>query len=155
MMSEETYTRRNFVKKSTKFIAAAILFPLFITRNKKAEAKNSNAKADGSLDISLDLKKKKYAALKEIGGSVYLDIKGENKPAIVHRISETEVVAFSSECTHVGCKVNLPTSDGKVICPCHGSLFDEKGKLVHGPATRDLKSFSAKLEGSTITITSG
>jgi Rieske Fe-S protein len=150
-MNEQKYTRRDFIKRSIKFIAAAVLFPFLINRNNKAEGKSSKAIADGSFNISLDLGDKKYASLKEAGGSAYVSIKGKQRPAIVHRISDNKVVAFSSKCTHMGCKVNLPIN-GEVQCPCHGSLFDDKGKLIHGPAKSDLESYSAKLKDSTITI---
>jgi Rieske Fe-S protein len=150
-MNEQKYTRRDFIKRSIKFIAAAVLFPFLINRNNKAEGKSSKAMAEGAFNIKLDLGDKKYAALKKVGGSVYVSIKGKQRPAIVHRISNKEVIAFSSKCSHLGCKVNLP-KNGEVKCPCHGSLFDDKGKLIHGPAKNDLESYSAKLKDSTITI---
>lgn len=44
--------------------------------------------------------------------------------------------AISMRCTHLGCTVDKPGESFE--CPCHGSRFDEKGKLTRGPATRDL-----------------
>ena len=44
--------------------------------------------------------------------------------------------AISLKCTHLGCTVDKPGESFE--CPCHGSRFDENGKLTRGPATRDL-----------------
>src|SRR5262245_61252942 len=42
--------------------------------------------------------------------------------------AKPEVVAFSAECPHLGCAINL-TPDGKdFLCPCHTSSFDLEGK---------------------------
>ena len=149
-MTREKYTRRNFIGRSVKLMAAAALFPFIITKNKKADAKSP--KSEEPLNVTINLEDEKYADLKKTGSSVYVQVEGESRPVIVHRISEGEIAAYSSKCTHQGCKVNLPKNDS-VRCPCHGSVFDAKGKLVSGPAREDLKKFSAELSGSTITIT--
>jgi isorenieratene synthase len=51
-----------------------------------------------------------------------------------------ENVAISLTCTHQGCTVQL-AEDGKFHCPCHGAAFDRDGKVVKGPATRNLPRF--------------
>lgn len=45
--------------------------------------------------------------------------------------------AISLACTHQGCTVQL-ADDDKFHCPCHGSVFDRQGKVLKGPATRNL-----------------
>jgi len=45
--------------------------------------------------------------------------------------------AISSVCTHLGCVVERG-DDGKFACPCHGSKFDEQGRLTGGPAPKGL-----------------
>ena len=45
--------------------------------------------------------------------------------------------AISSVCTHLGC-VAERTADGQFRCPCHGSVFDEVGKVKGGPAPKGL-----------------
>lgn len=42
------------------------------------------------------------------------------------------VGAISMICTHLGCVV-LP-DEGGFKCPCHGSKFDDSGKVLAGPA---------------------
>ena len=47
------------------------------------------------------------------------------------------VAAISLVCTHLGCIVSK-TEKG-FSCPCHGSVFDDNGKLTKGPAPRGLR----------------
>ena len=58
------------------------------------------------------------------------------------RISATQegVAAMSMVCTHLGCIVR-ETSTG-FSCPCHGSKFDQDGKVTGGPAPRPLLWFA-------------
>jgi Rieske Fe-S protein len=47
-----------------------------------------------------------------------------------------EVFALSLVCTHLGCTINV-AADG-LSCPCHGSRFDRRGRVLQGPADRPL-----------------
>ena len=51
--------------------------------------------------------------------------------------------AVSSECTHLGCNVKHTASG--FACPCHGSRFDENGRVVQGPAPRPLPWYAISL----------
>ena len=42
-------------------------------------------------------------------------------------------------CPHLGCALNWNAQERSWDCPCHGSRFDEKGKLLENPANGDLK----------------
>jgi cytochrome b6-f complex iron-sulfur subunit len=46
--------------------------------------------------------------------------------------------AILSVCTHLGCVVPWVVSSNKFCCPCHGSQYDENGKVVRGPAPLSL-----------------
>ncbi|BAY14495.1 putative phytoene dehydrogenase Rieske iron-sulfur component [Anabaenopsis circularis NIES-21] len=52
--------------------------------------------------------------------------------------------AISLTCTHQGCTVQK-AEDGKFQCPCHGAVFSADGKVVKGPAKRDLAKFKVLL----------
>ncbi len=47
--------------------------------------------------------------------------------------------ALSSICTHLGCTVNR--ANHGYHCPCHGSVFDDQGRVKSGPAPRSLPWF--------------
>jgi cytochrome b6-f complex iron-sulfur subunit len=50
----------------------------------------------------------------------------------------------SAVCTHLAC--NVAYQDGKgFACPCHGSVFDEDGRVVKGPAPRPLPRYAVGL----------
>ncbi len=48
----------------------------------------------------------------------------------------TGVKVVSAICTHLGCV--LEKAEEGFQCPCHGSFFDEEGKVLYGPAAKDL-----------------
>ena len=50
--------------------------------------------------------------------------------------------AFTAICTHAGCIVNPPATNGSILCPCHGSRFDGNGNVTNGPAQKPLQHFA-------------
>jgi len=44
--------------------------------------------------------------------------------------------AISATCTHLGCTVKRSATG--FDCPCHGSRFDENGRVIRGPAPEPL-----------------
>ena len=66
-----------------------------------------------------------------------------------------DVRAFSATCTHQGCTVD-GVADGRITCPCHGSVFDAAtGKVVQGPATTGLTAVDITVADGTVTLTGG
>jgi cytochrome b6-f complex iron-sulfur subunit len=51
---------------------------------------------------------------------------------------EIATYGISSVCTHLGCTVAWNQADDRFECPCHGSQYDNLGRVVRGPASRSL-----------------
>ncbi|MGI5970942.1 MAG: FAD-dependent oxidoreductase [Oscillospiraceae bacterium] len=49
------------------------------------------------------------------------------------------VMPVSKRCTHLGCSLKWNEAERSWDCPCHGSRFDERGKLIDNPAMRDAR----------------
>lgn len=53
----------------------------------------------------------------------------------------TNLLTFSRKrCPHMGCALKWNPDERSWDCPCHGSRFEENGKLIDDPATDDLNS---------------
>lgn len=55
-----------------------------------------------------------------------------------------KLFALSSICTHRRCYLNAEP-DHSFHCPCHGSIFDPGGHVLHGPASRDLPALTTSV----------
>lgn len=53
--------------------------------------------------------------------------------------------AFEAKCTHLGCIIKRAEGN-ELLCPCHGSRFDLRGKPVKGPAARPLKELKVSVD---------
>jgi Rieske Fe-S protein len=72
------------------------------------------------------------------------DYSGER--ALLVHLEGGQFVAYSVVCTHQGCPVLY--RDGKLVCPCHGSVFDpaRSGAAVRGPAREPLQEVEVDTE---------
>ncbi len=74
-----------------------------------------------------------------VGDSYLFRYPEKNDPAILVRLSDREVAAFSQKCTHLGCVVFYEASEQRWHCPCHEGNFDARtGAVLSGPPTRPL-----------------
>ena len=71
-------------------------------------------------------------------------------PICLYKISEDKYVASLLKCTHRGCELNV--GGGIYSCPCHGSEFSTTGKVLEGPADKNLQTFKTKSENEKIYI---
>ena len=90
----------------------------------------------------------KAPALKTAGGAAVLKIKGRQYLFI--RESEAVIRVLDAECTHHQCLLGWDVGEKRIKCPCHGSKFETNGKVVHGPALKDLKAYVARIDGERI-----
>lgn len=50
---------------------------------------------------------------------------------------------WSPRCPHMGCLLRWNGAEQTWDCPCHGSRFRRDGRLLHGPAVRDMKGYES------------
>jgi Rieske Fe-S protein len=64
---------------------------------------------------------------------------GDDDPAVLLRLDDDAVVAFSQKCTHLGCVVYFEPDEDRWHCPCHEGNFESAtGDVISGPPTRPL-----------------
>lgn len=60
----------------------------------------------------------------------------------VYKDPEGKIHAVSPNCTFEGCPLTWNPDERNWYCSCCGSKFSFDGKVLHGPATRDLPKIS-------------
>lgn len=58
---------------------------------------------------------------------------------------DTQFIAISSRCAHLGCPVRWVDAAERFICPCHGGVYDLLGRRVGGPPVRPLDRFYTRV----------
>jgi nitrite reductase/ring-hydroxylating ferredoxin subunit len=61
------------------------------------------------------------------------------KKLAIYRDSAGQLHYFSAVCPHLVCVVHWNHGEKTWDCPCHGSRFDQEGKVLNGPANKDLE----------------
>lgn len=79
-------------------------------------------------------------------------ISSEKTSAWVLKKSSSEVIAFSPQCTHLGCAFRYEEQKKTFLCPCHTSNFDLDGKVLDGPAPRALDRYQVKVDGNKLLL---
>lgn len=79
-------------------------------------------------------------------------IVSEKASAWLVRLDEHNVVAYSPQCTHLGCAYSYSPAIQEFVCPCHTSNFSLEGKVLMGPAPRPLDRFQVRLEGDKVLL---
>ncbi len=66
-----------------------------------------------------------------------------------------QVHGLSATCTHQGCTVG-PVADGRITCPCHGSVFDAAtGDVITGPASSPLPAVPVEVRDGAVYLAGG
>lgn len=152
-MWKERMNRRGFLSGILRSGLLAV-FGLPLLARAQGDPPLPNVDAPQPNTLSLDLELPEYAALKTPGGAVYVEHKKGEKPLIVWRQSEDSLKAFSSRCTHKGCKLDLPAAD-QMLCPCHKAVFNAGGEPTAGPAKDRLPEYPAELTENAVVIQLG
>lgn len=65
-------------------------------------------------------------------------VEWDGKKAGVYKEEGGDTHVVSVRCPHMGCQLEWDPDEKRWECPCHGSRFDCRGKLLDGPAQTDL-----------------
>jgi len=72
--------------------------------------------------------------------------------AWLRRVSDDKFIAFSVNCTHLGCPVRWLQSAGLFMCPCHGGVFYANGTVASGPPPKPLAQYPVRVQGGEVQI---
>ncbi|MCA1727707.1 MAG: universal stress protein, partial [Actinobacteria bacterium] len=71
----------------------------------------------------------------------------DGKKVAAYRDEAGSMVTLSPKCKHLGCTVGWNDGAKTWDCPCHGSRYDARGKVIGGPAERDLDEIEIPARG--------
>jgi ubiquinol-cytochrome c reductase iron-sulfur subunit len=142
--------RRDFLGAATTVVAGigvcGAVWPLVSSMNPTADIKS---KATTEIDISR-IKPGEISTVAWQGKPVFIVHRTPEQVAAVQaspggkdpqpdelRVQNPEWLVVVGICTHLGCVPN-PGGEGWV-CPCHGSRYDFSGRILQGPAPRNLE----------------
>lgn len=74
--------------------------------------------------------------------------------AWVRRNSQTEFIAFSANCTHLGCPVRWEAGAQLFMCPCHGGVYYKDGTVAAGPPPKRLTEYKVRIYKDQVQILS-
>jgi len=75
----------------------------------------------------------------------------------LRRVTESEFIAFSVNCTHLGCPVRWLADADLFMCPCHGGVYYQDGTVAAGPPPKpliryDVRTVNGQVEIKTMSI---
>lgn len=142
--------RRDFLEKGTTVFAAAgvaaACWPFIASMN---PSRDVEAKAIATVDLS-GLAAGKVETVEWQGKPVFVFHRTDEQIEDMHstqtrldpqaddkRVIKPEYLVVVGVCTHLGCIPNRNGAKGW-LCPCHGSLYDNSGRVIQGPAPSNL-----------------
>jgi len=72
----------------------------------------------------------------------------------LRRVSEDNFIAFSANCTHLGCPVRWLEGAKLFMCPCHGGVYYDDGTVAAGPPPRPLFQYDVRIENGVVRMKS-
>lgn len=79
-------------------------------------------------------------------------VSSEKATAWVVKTGAEQAIAFTPQCTHLGCAYHWDDASKHFLCPCHTSFFAIDGKVLGGPAPRPLDRYEVKIAGNRLQI---
>jgi len=148
--------KRNFIKGVTAsvlgFLSLALTWPLvsFLipTSNEGAEGKFIKVPNFPKLPVE---QPSKMTTVEDVDVQAFITTKVVYDVWVIKHAPDKATV-YSSLCPHLNCRYNFDGAKKLFACPCHGSIFNEDGKCVGGPAPRPLDTLPYKIEGGELYV---
>jgi menaquinol-cytochrome c reductase iron-sulfur subunit len=70
----------------------------------------------------------------------------------LRRSSKDTFVAFSINCTHLGCPVRWEPDAELFLCPCHGGVYNKDGSYAAGPPPHGLNRYPVRIRNKKVEI---
>ena len=138
----DNINRRDFLKSSFKAVAiGTVALSAFDIAGLVARASDKFEISTSEKVINLS----DYPDLQSIGGYAIV-----SNRVIAIRTSNSKFISLNLTCTHKHCEVEY---DGESFtCPCHGSEYNKYGKVTHGPAEKNLRSYKTEYNADDNTL---
>ena len=72
--------------------------------------------------------------------------------AWLRRVDEVSFIAFSLNCTHLGCPVRWLEQAELFMCPCHGGVYYQDGAVAAGPPPLPLPRYQVRIRNGQVEI---
>jgi menaquinol-cytochrome c reductase iron-sulfur subunit len=72
--------------------------------------------------------------------------------AWLRRVDTNTFLAFSINCTHLGCPVRWLPKANLFMCPCHGGVYYEDGTVAAGPPPLPLPRYPVRVKNGEVQI---
>ncbi len=105
-------------------------------------------------ELGNNVKVSKFLESHNAGDRVLVQgLKGDPTYIVVESKEAIRDYGINAVCTHLGCVVPWNAAENKFKCPCHGSQYDETGKVIRGPAPLSLALCHATVQDDNIVLT--
>lgn len=145
-MAKDKLSRRQFVQLTGSILIASVSASTFMTLFQGC-TKEDSSPVQPPAGKTFTIKLNEHPELAQVGGFKTFNV--DSTPIIIFRTGQTTFKATSMICTHQGCTVSWANSSQQFQCPCHGSKFDKDGKVIQGPATKDLLTYRTEYKSDT------
>lgn len=121
-MGNPNNSRRNFLRQLSFVLASVAGFFVLISLVRQCVPRKSQTSRKIKLGKTGSFPLNTFTHIPEYNIFIYRDHSG--------------LKAMSAVCTHLGCTIEK--NENGFQCPCHGSRFSEKGKVISGAASKDI-----------------
>jgi menaquinol-cytochrome c reductase iron-sulfur subunit len=72
--------------------------------------------------------------------------------AWLRRVDENNFTCFAVNCSHLGCPVTWLPGARLFMCPCHGGVYYEDGKVAAGPPPQSLFTYDTRINNGQVEV---